>query len=627
MSVEPSGAGRLLSCDLVCLGVGSPGVWRGFTEWLGAREGSAVTGYRHRPKDGEGVPLGREAAQLADGREDAESRDVRKWNRLYGGRQVMRPSCHGCAFHSTRRAGQVTIGDFWGLDPASPLADGRGTSVVLESAPGGELAGALAGAMELEPRTVTEAANVERQPTLSEPSWVAATRERVFEADVRGGFAAVSRELDRQSLARRIRRLFARGAEPAHEDPAAVLDAPVLMPDGSVLENRLVSRKGDCCGCTACMAACPVDAIQMAEDAEGFKYPAIDGGRCVGCGRCERACGHKRALADPGAIGPTDEPLVFAAKHRDDEVRRRSSSGGAFWALAEHVVGGGGVVYGCAFDEHLVARHVRCETLEECRACQGSKYSQSDMGETFSKVRSDLRAGRTVLFTGTPCQVYGLRCYLETCGGGRGSLICADIICHGTPSPLMWREHLAFLAAREGSAVARYEHRPKSTGWGHVERVWFADGTSQQGTRLSDSWRRLFYGNRALRPSCRACAFTRTRRASDLTIADFWGIENTDLADFRDDLGVSLILVNTPAGEALLGELDMEVRESSLADALPRNPMLERPSIYAGSREELWALYREHGYEGMLRRMHYYPSVPRYVAGKVKRKLKGLLGR
>ena len=630
---EPSG--RLIACDLVCMGVGSPGVWQGFRRWLEERAGAPLASYRHRPKTlaGEVAANPPELAVFSDGSELQGTRASGLWRRLYGGCMALRPSCHACAYHSTRRSGDATIGDFWGLGRFSGFADERGTSLAMVSAEGetaAELRGVLAGAMLLEQHTPAEAANPE-QPMLREPKPPAAGRGKLFAAFSRGGFPAVARRELAGAVARKGRRLLAKVgvkvAEPAAEgDAAAVVAEPVELPSGGRLSNRMLAAKGDCCGCTACMAACPTGAISMVEDAEGFKYPAIDEEACVGCGRCERACGYKRALAEPECVGPTDEPLVFAAKHRSDEVRMRSSSGGAFWALAEHVIGRGGVVYGCAFDAEFVARHVRCETLAECEACQGSKYSQSDMGRCFTAVRDDLRAGRLVLFTGTPCQVHGLRTYLETCGGGGqllSLLLCADLVCHGVPSPLLFREHLAFLRGRQGSVVSGYQHRPKDLGWGHVEKVAFADGTSQQNTRLANSWRNTFYGNRGLRPGCYHCPYTQTRRSGDVTIADFWGIEATDLAGFRDDLGVSLVLANTRRGRELMaGGLALETRASTLADALPKNPMLRRPSVYEGNRAELWRLYRTRGYKGMVRKLRYYPSALRVFAGKAKRKLK-----
>lgn len=407
--------GSLLSCDLVCMGVGSPAVWQGFTSWLSGRHGSQLIGYAHRPKEN-GMSLTVERAEFEDGTVDKDSRDLRQWKRLYSGYWVLRPSCFACPFHQLRRPGDVSIGDFLGLDSSSAMADGRGTSLVLESKSQGELALAISSGMDVETHTVAEATN-DSQPMLSTSKKPAFERDKFFDRFEGEGFAAAIKVVDTEAVKRKALKVVGRNRSKTSNDADATLNASVVLSDGSTLKNRLVQRKGDCCGCSACMAACPVDAISMVQDVEGFKYPSVDLERCVNCGRCERACGYKHALADPDAVGPTDQPATFAAKHKDDAVRARSSSGGAFWALAEHVIDEGGVVYGCAFDEHLVAHHVRCETLEECKQCQGSKYSQSDMQDCFVRVQADLQAGRTVLFTGTPCQVYGLKSYLKVAGG------------------------------------------------------------------------------------------------------------------------------------------------------------------------------------------------------------------
>lgn len=301
-------------------------------------------------------------------------------------------------------------------------------------------------------------------------------------------------------------------------------------------------------------------------------------------------------------------PYVYAAKNRSDVVRSRSSSGGVFHALASHIIDRGGIVYGCAFNDKLEACHIRCDTIEQCESCMGSKYSQSSMGNTIQDIKRDLETGRLVLFVGTPCQADAVR---ATCGC---AVLTVDFVCHGVPSPGIFQEHVRFLEAKTGDVITGYEHRPKNKGWGHCELFRTNGGVAYQGVRLSESWRRLFYSNLVLRPSCYECRYAMTERFSDITIADYWGIEHTEIADFRDELGVSLIIANTVRGHDVVRECDVTLLSSQIEDALPGNPMLSHPSTYSGDREAIWKSLYHNGYESTLRSYRFFPSVVRYAA-------------
>lgn len=312
-------------------------------------------------------------------------------------------------------------------------------------------------------------------------------------------------------------------------------------------------------------------------------------------------------------------PRVFAAKSLSDNVRRASSSGGLYHELASVVISRGGVVYACRSDENLHVSHVRCVTMDECERCRGSKYVQSDMGSAIKELRSDLRSGRQVLFTGTPCQVDAVR---KNCAA-QGDLLTADIICHGVPSPGVFSEWLHVAEGIRKKHVVRYEWRPKNRGWRHLERVVWDDGTSEQDTHISDAWRYLFYNNKMLRPSCYRCPYTSTVRSSDLTIADFWGIENSSASGMNDELGVSLVLASTERGLRLFEEASLERYEVTLAEALPGNPMLVRPSTCEGERADVWKELYQNGLEHMMKQERYLVSPVRHALGSVKRRLAG----
>ncbi|OUO58152.1 hypothetical protein B5F74_11000 [Collinsella sp. An271] len=205
----------------------------------------------------------------------------------------------------------------------------------------------------------------------------------------------------------------------------------------------------------------------------------------------------------------------------------------------------------------------------------------------------------------------------------------ADIICHGVPSPGVFRGWIAELERARDARVVRYEHRPKTAGWGHFERVTWEGGRTEQGTRFSETWKRLFYGNRMLRTSCYRCPYTVVEgRPGNLTIADFWGVEATQHA--RDDdaaLGVSLVLANGPAGLRVLSGLDIDLEPATMDEALPRNPMLQRPSTYEGDRDASWRELYGDGLLAMTRRERYLASPARFLVSHAKRTAKRILGR
>lgn len=321
-------------------------------------------------------------------------------------------------------------------------------------------------------------------------------------------------------------------------------------------------------------------------------------------------------------------PVVFAARNRDDVVRCNSTSGGMYQALASYVIEElNGVVYGCAFDDKLHAIHIRCEDMVEAERCMGSKYSQSDMRDSVRLVCEDLKAGRTVLFTGTPCQVAAVRAVSANI---RGHLLAVDVICHGVPSPNVFQGWLAEMERARGARVVAYEHRPKTFGWQqHFERVTWEDGRIEQNTRYTETWKRLFFDDKMLRPSCYRCPYTVAySRPGDLTIADFWGIETTSHVQPNDQaLGVSLVLANDEVGLSILSELNIEYEIASLAEALPGNPMLEHPSSYIGDRDEPWNDLYAGGMLSMVKSEHYLVSSIHFTLSRIKRALKYIFGR
>lgn len=222
-----------------------------------------------------------------------------------------------------------------------------------------------------------------------------------------------------------------------------------------------IKNKADCCGCTACNAVCPHDAITMRPDAMGFLYPVVDKDKCIDCGLCEKVC----AFNDHYDISLNlPEPLAYAARHKDMDEIMKSRSGAAFAAISDYVLENGGIVYGAGYAEHFRVVHKRAITKEQRDEFRGSKYVQSDLRGVFRQVKQDLKGGLQVLFSGTPCQTAGLNSFIGR--KLRTNLILVDIVCHGVPSPYLWRDYLAYIEKKHGDKIAWVNFRDKELfGW------------------------------------------------------------------------------------------------------------------------------------------------------------------
>ena len=308
-------------------------------------------------------------------------------------------------------------------------------------------------------------------------------------------------------------------------------------------------EKTQCSGCGACVNICPTGAVTMEYDSEGFPYPAVDPARCVGCGKCEQHCPCLKEKKQPDAA----TPRVWAVQAKDRDRRLNSSSGGLFLTAARYVIGCGGVVFGAAFTDSFELRHVEADCPEDLERLSGSKYLQSDIGLTYRKIGQYLKQGRPVLFSGTPCQVAGLKAFLAR---PYENLICTDFICHGVPSPRYWGQYVQYRANCAGSPPAAISFRDKARGWHEFSvRFRFENGSEYSACHRQDPYMQLFLQDVDLRPSCYQCRFRTENRVSDLTMADFWAVRHF-CPELDDDTGVSLAIVHSQQGEALLRALE-----------------------------------------------------------------------
>lgn len=237
---------------------------------------------------------------------------------------------------------------------------------------------------------------------------------------------------------------------------------------------------------------------------------------------------------------------AFAVKNKDLAVRIQSRSGGVFPALSDFILNQGGSVYGCILNHNLEAVHTQAQTKKERDKMCGSKYTQSRKNDVFKQVKTDLKTGKSVLFSGTPCEVDGLKSYLGNADSSR--LVLVDIVCHGVPSPFIWKKYLNFVESKTGHKVTKANFRNKAEfGWtSNIETLYLNNGTSYN----SNDYASIYYSHYPLRPSCSKCPYKSINRCSDITLADCWGIDK-NIPQFNDNKGVSLILVNTSKGSNL----------------------------------------------------------------------------
>lgn len=347
----------------------------------------------------------------------------------------------------------------------------------------------------------------------------------------------------------------------------------------------VLADKENCTGCGACQAVCPYGAIQMIKSAEGFAYPQISSGKCIECGACEATCPVIN-INTPG-----DLRKVLAAKSKNEEERKESSSGGIFSVLAKGVLQQGGVVYGAAFDDALAVEQVRIDTVADLDKLRGSKYVQSDMKKVYGALKKDLNTGRRVLFVGTPCQIDGVQAFVRQQGLPAGQLYCAALICHGVSSPGVWQDYLDTIEQETSGRPIFATFRGKEEGW-HA-RIAIRYQLPQQEAIKDPRFTECFLSNEILRPGCYNCHYTTPYRNADLTLGDFWGIENTSHREMDDDLGVSLILCHTEKGEKLLNIIqdEIEQQEATVEEALANQRTLNSPFERPGNRDEFWNDY------------------------------------
>ena len=349
----------------------------------------------------------------------------------------------------------------------------------------------------------------------------------------------------------------------------------------------------------------------MNEDPEGFLYPNVDLEKCVDCGLCEKVCPYFKEK-------DSKEPLIsYGAINVHSTIRQESSSGGVFTAIANKVISDGGVVFGAQYDENWNVVHQFAETVEDCRAFRGSKYVQSRIGDTYRQVEFFLREGRTVLFSGTPCQITALKNFLSK---DYDNLVLVDVVCHGVSSPKIWQEYLKSLNIDQIYSIS---HKDKITGW----RGYSFSIKDQYGKILfiekakDNKFLSAFVENIILRPSCFACPSKSSKSGSDITLGDFWGVEHI-LPQMDDNKGVSFISCNSEKGKNLIDCLNLSLCESDYHMAIMYNSCMVKSTPEPAERAKFWLDYNEKGINALLTRKKKSQSIIKRIIKRLKKLLK-----
>ena len=354
------------------------------------------------------------------------------------------------------------------------------------------------------------------------------------------------------------------------------------------IEKIIIDKK--CSGCMACVNICPKAAIKI-EKIDGFEYPYVDEDICIKCGKCDIVC---------PIINKQEEKQylqkVYAAKNKNTEIRMKSSSGGIFILIAEWILDNGGVVFGAKFNDKMEVVHDCVESKEELSLLRGSKYVQSKIDLSYSKAKKFLESGKKVLFTGTPCQIEGLLGFL---GKKYDNLYTQDIVCHGVPSPLVWKKYLEY---KKFPKQINFRNK-EQTGWTNYQVQYKYENNEELVEHKKDLYMKLFLKNLDLRESCYSCGFKKIIRNSDITIADFWGI-NTVNSEFNDEKGISAIIINSDKGLEIFNQIKSKIEfiKEDIKNIIKFNSCICNSVSYNEKRKDFFLDIEENDFEFIIKK-------------------------
>lgn len=377
-----------------------------------------------------------------------------------------------------------------------------------------------------------------------------------------------------------------------------------------------------CTGCSSCVNVCPQKCIHMVCDCDGFLYPQVDETNCIACSLCEKVC---------PVLSPLErsvkQPYACAVYSKDDAVRRESSSGGVFSEVAKIVLANGGAVFGAAYNAHFQVIHICVESEKDLAKLRGAKYAQSDLLDSFSDAKYRLDKGQQVLFSGTPCQIAGLKSFLRK---DYNNLFLVDFVCHGIPSPVAWRNYVQYRANQDnqGRKPVAVNLRSKETGWSryrYSNLFEYDTGLHYMESNGNSLYMKLFVEDYINRASCASCQFKGYARCSDLTIGDFWGVWDI-VPEMDDDRGTSVVLVQSDKGKNLLdlASSRLVMKTIALEQASAQNPSMVKSAPGSIHRSEALQLTRAGNFDHCKK---LFASPKNRLGWRILRKLKKLMHR
>lgn len=386
-----------------------------------------------------------------------------------------------------------------------------------------------------------------------------------------------------------------------------------------MLTSYLVCKDSEkCYGCRACEQACPHKAIVMEENSEGFLYPNVMKDKCVSCGLCSKVCPY-----DSPSSSKVSQKII-AAQYKDTDILLKSSSGGIFSAVADFVLSNSGYVAGCIFSDTFKAIHVLTNNKELVEKMRGSKYVQSNLNDVYLKIQIRLNEGRLVLFTGTPCQVDGLRCFLKR---EYDNLITVDLICHGVPSQKLLDNYLESVSKQNGEILDIRFRDKELNGWSSQGSITFSNKTKKISPFNNSYYNYYYIQNNVSRKCCYSCNYSGNKRTGDLTIGDYWNISE-EFPKLDTSLGFSAVLINTEKGRKIIDDISdkLVIFNSSFESVVKGNGNLRSPVKMPESRKVVYSLISEQGYDSVANKyckfQYIRPFIRRHIPPKIKKLLK-----